>query len=265
MNVLNETNLGDGSIVSSWYPTEKKLEVDGQFYKGHLPTIIFKGNYHPFRKKESIDLDLTLQRTDVQLFKSYTENILTNLRGVVSANIKLSGTLKEPSFNGSVHLQKTSFLVNYLNTNYSTPSCKIDVRPDMISFDNVVFYDEKGNKAISNGTVFHHYFKDVSMDLGFNLTNFHALNTTIKENELFYGKAFVSGLVNIGMYKNKLNIELDVKTEKETVMNIPLNTAEEISESNFIEFVSNEIDEEIEEEKVDLSNIELNVLLHATP
>lgn len=263
--ILNETNLGDGSIVSSWYPTEKKLEVDGQFYKGHLPTIIFKGNYHPFRKKESIDLDLTLQRTDVQLFKSYTENILTNLRGVVSANIKLSGTLKEPSFNGSVHLQKTSFLVNYLNTNYSTPSCKIDVRPDMISFDNVVFYDERGNKAISNGTVFHHYFKDVSMDLGFNLTNFHALNTTIKENELFYGKAFVSGLVNIGMYKNKLNIELDVKTEKETVMNIPLNTAEEISESNFIEFVSNEIDEEIEEEKVDLSNIELNFILHATP
>src|SRR5690606_28425134 len=53
--------------------------------------------------------------------------------------------------------------------------------------------------------------------------------------------------------------------EKETVMNIPLNTAEEISESNFIEFVSNEIDEEIEEEKVDLSNIELNFILHATP
>jgi hypothetical protein len=67
------------------------------------------------------------------------------------------------------------------------------------------------------------------------------------------------------LYKNKLNIELDVTSEKETVMNIPLNNAEEISENDFIEFVSKDIKDKVEEKEVDLSNIEMNFVLHATP
>jgi hypothetical protein len=67
------------------------------------------------------------------------------------------------------------------------------------------------------------------------------------------------------LYKNKLNIELDVTSEKETVMNIPLNNAEEISENDFIEFVSKDIKDKVEEKEIDLSNIEMNFILHATP
>ncbi|MBI2281278.1 MAG: translocation/assembly module TamB domain-containing protein, partial [Bacteroidetes bacterium] len=262
---LNQTAMGNGKIKSIWSPSEKKLSVDGHFYKGHLPSIIFNGNYFPFREEESLDLTLKLQRTDIQLFSSYIEGAVSNLRGIATAEIEVKGNVAKPQLNGFVMLQKTSFLVNYLNVNFSTPVCKIEVRPDMISFDNVSFFDEKGNKATSNATVFHDNFKDVSLDFGVNTTNFYALNTTLKDNELFYGKAFVTGLVNIGLYKNKLNIELDLTSEKETVINIPLNNAEEISENDFIEFVSKDIKEKVDEKAVDLSNIEMNFLLHATP
>lgn len=262
---INQTVMGNGKIKSTWNPSEKRLSVDGQFYKGHLPSIIFNGDYFPFKEEESLDLTLKLQRADIQILSNYVKGSISNLRGVATAEIEVKGSLSKPDFNGFITLQKTSFLVDYLNTNFSTPACKIEIRPDMISFDNVVFFDEKGNKATSNATVFHKYFKDVSLDFGVNAKNFFVLNTTLKENELFYGKAYVSGLVNIGLYKNKLNIELDVTSEKETVMNIPLNNAEEISENDFIEFVSNDIKEKIEEKEVDLSNIEMNFVLHATP
>lgn len=262
---LNETSIGNGQVKSTWNPTDKRLSVDGQFYKGHLPSILFNGDYYPFEKEESLDLDIKLQRADLQMVSNYTDDFISNLRGVASAEIELKGTIDKPAFTGYVTLQKTSFLVNYLNTSFSTPMCKVEIRPDMISYDNVVFFDEKGNRASSNATVFHNFFKDVSLDFGFHAKNFLALNTTLKENELFYGKAFVTGMVNIGMYKNKLNIELDVTSEKETVINIPLNTAEEISENNFIEFVSHEVKEEVKEKEVDLSNIEMNFVLHATP
>ncbi len=262
---INQTQLGNGNIKSTWNPSEKRLFVDGQFFKGHMPTITFIGDYYPFKEKESLDLNVKLQRTDLQMVSNYTNEYISNLKGVVSADIDLKGTIQKPDFKGYITLQKTSFLVNYLNASFSTPSCKIDIKPDMISFDNIVFFDERGNKATGNATVFHDYFKNVSMDLGFNTKNFLALNTTIKDNDLFYGKAFVSGLVNVGLYKNKLNVELDVTSEKETVINIPLNTADEIAENDFIEFVSTGITDEIKDEKVDLSNIEMNFNLHATP
>lgn len=262
---LNQTAMGNGTVLSTWFPSEKRLSVDGQFYKGHLPSIIFIGDYFPFQEEESLDLTLKLQRADIQLFSNYVEGSISNLRGIATAEIDVKGNLSKPKLNGFVTLQKTSFLVDYLNTNFSTPICKIDVKPDMISFDNVLFFDEKGNKATSNATVFHDYFKNVSLDFGVQANNFFVLNTTLKENELFYGKAFVTGLVNIGLYKNKLNIELDVTSEKETVMNIPLNNAEEISENDFIEFVSKDIKDKVEEKEIDLSNIEMNFVLHATP
>lgn len=262
---LNETGIGVGNVKSTWNPIHKKLSVDGQFYKGHLPSIIFIGDYYPMEKEQSLDLNIKLQRADLQLVSNYTSDFISNLRGIASAEIDLKGTPENPDFDGYVTLQKTSFKVDYLNTSFSIPHCKINISPDMISYDNVVFLDEKGSKATSNATVFHNYFKDVSLDFGFNAKNFYALNTTLKENDLFYGKAFVTGLVNIGLYKNKLNIELDVTSEKETVINIPLNTAEEISENNFIEFVSNDVKEEMKEKEVDLSNIEMNFVLHATP
>lgn len=263
---LNETSIGNGQVKSTWSPADKRLSVDGQFYKGHLPTIIFKGDYYPFEKEESLDLDVKLQRTDLQMVSNYTTDYISNLRGNVSAEIKITGSVDKPDFNGYLNLQRTTFTVNYLNTGFSISSCKINVKPDMISYDNIIIEDQLAkSRAVSNATVFHNYFKDVSLDFGFHAKNFLALNTTLKENELFYGKAFVTGMVNIGMYKNKLNIELDVTSEKETVINIPLNNAEEISENNFIEFVSHEVKEEVKEKEVDLSNIEMNFVLHATP
>ncbi|MCB9361138.1 MAG: translocation/assembly module TamB [Flavobacteriales bacterium] len=262
---INHSNLGSGEVKSVWSTVEKKLYVDGQFYKGHLPSIIFNGNYFPFKETESLDLVLQLQRTDLKIINNYTKNYIDNLRGLVTADIAITGTIKEPALNGYVQLQKTSFEVNYLKTGFSTPSCKINVTPDMISFDNVWFFDGTGrNKAIANGTIFHEWFKDFNFDVGLDANDFLAMNTAEKDNNLYYGKAFISGLINIGGYSNKLSIDLDVKTEKGTVISIPLSNSDEISENDFIEFVTNDTIKKIEEE-IDLSNIIMNFDLEATP
>jgi hypothetical protein len=135
----------------------------------------------------------------------------------------------------------------------------------MISFDNVWFFDGTGrNKAIATGTIFHDWFKNFNFDVGLDASQFLAMNTTEKDNNLYYGKAFVSGLVNIGGYSNKMSIDLDVKTEKGTTISIPLSTSDEISENDFIEFVTNDTVKKVEEE-IDLSNIIMNFDLEATP
>lgn len=262
---INQSNLGSGEVKSVWSTIEKKLYLDGQFYKGHLPSIIFNGNYYPFRETESLDLVLQLQRTDLSIVNNYTKDYIDNLRGLITADIAITGTTNKPELNGYIQLQKTSFEVNYLKTGFSTPFCKINVTPDMISFDNVQFFDGTGkNTAITNGTIFHEWFKNFNFDVGLDANDFLAMNTSVNDNNLYYGKAFVSGLVNIGGYGNKLSIDLDVKTEKGTVISIPLSNSDEISENDFIEFVRNDTVKEVEEE-IDLSNFIMNFDLEATP
>ena len=263
---VNDHNLGSGEVKSIWSTIEKKLHVDGQFYKGHIPSIIFNGNYFPFKEEEYLDFFIKLQRTDLKILDKYTADYIANLNGIASAEITIEGSPSKPNLNGYIQLQKTSFFVNYLQTGFSTPSCKINIAPDMISFDNVLFFDGTGkNKAVANGTIFHEWFDKFSVDIGMDAHDFLALNTTEKDNNLYYGKAFVSGLVDIGGYGKQLSIDVDVKTEKGTVLNIPLDNNEEIAENDFIEFITKDTIQVELEEEIDLSNILMNFDLQATP
>lgn len=262
---INSYLVGDGVLQSEWNTANESLKLDGNFFREQTPTISFDGYYFPMKEAESLDLRLELYQTELSMFDNYTKDFLTDLNGKANANMVLKGTLKEPSLNGLLTLQNTSFTVNYLNTRYKTNLCKINIIPDMISFDNVKFLDEKNDVATANGTVFHEWFKDFSIDVGLDVNNFLALNTTIEHNNIYYGKAYVTGSVDISSYNNELGIDVNVQTEKNTVLNIPLADNEELTENNFIEFITHDSTKLIVEEDVDLSNIEMNFDLEITP
>ena len=262
---INNYLVGDGILQSEWNNANESLKLNGKFYRSKTPTLSFGGYYYPMKEEESLDLNLELFQTELSMFDNYTKEFLDNLKGVADANVALTGTLKEPALNGLLTLRNTGFKVKYLNTIYKTDLCEINIAPDMISCDNVKFFDEKNNQAIAIGTVYHEWFKDWSFDVGLDVDNFLALNTTEENNSLYYGKAYATGLVDISGYNNQLSVDVSVKTEKNTVLNIPLDDSEDLEESNFIEFISHDTASVFVEEDVDLSNIEMNFDLEITP
>jgi hypothetical protein len=262
---INNYLVGDGILQSEWNTASESLELDGKFYWEKTPTISFGGFYYPMKEDESLDLSLELYRTELSMFDNYTKEFLADFNGVADANVELTGTIKKPSLKGSLTLRNTDFTVKYLNTHYRTEFCKINIAPDMISFDNVEFYDDEKNVALANGTVYHEWFSDWSIDVGLDANKFLALNTTEKDNNLYFGKAFVTGYVDIGSYEKLLTIDVKVKTEKNTTLNIPLTDNVDLVENNFIEFISKDSNKVKVDEEVDLSNIEMNFDLEITP
>lgn len=268
--IINDNLIGKGNVASIWNTAQQSLKLDGKFYRNHIPSILFGGYYYPKKEGENLDLKLKLNQTELKMFDVYTKEFLSILKGNASADLSITGTFKKPSLNGNIILNDTEFLVKYLNTKYSTNLCNITIVPDMISFDNVEFFDETKtkNKAIVNGTIYHQWFSDWSVGIAIDMKdNFLALNTTEKDNNLYFGKAFVSGLVDIGLYKKQMRIDVDIKTERNTTLNIPLSNSEELVENNFIEFVSKDTNNLTikKEGEVDLSNIEMNFDLEITP
>lgn len=263
---INENLIGKGNLQSIWNTANQSLKLDGKFYRDHIPTILFGGYYYPNRKDENLDLTLELYQTELSMFDAYTKEFLSGFKGKANANVSLTGTLKKPNLQGEITLTGTEFKVIYLNTTYRTNLCKINIAPDMISFDNVEFLDEKNNKAIANGTVYHEWFSDWSVGVALDVSNFLALKTTERDNNLYYGTAYVSGLVDIGGYNKQLSIDVNIKTEKNTTLNIPLTDNVDLEENNFIEFITHDttnLKVEVDED-VDLSNIEMNFDLEIT-
>lgn len=264
---VNHSLLGKGELQAGWNSTNQSLSVDGEFYRDHVPTILFSGNYYPNKLEEKFDILFQLHQTELSMFEEYIKDNITDLNGVANAKIKLTGQPKKPKLNGNITLQNIAFTVNYLNTTYFSKYCKVNILPDMISFDNVEISDTRTNKAYANGTIFHQWFKDVSIDIGLDAHNFLVLNTTEYDNNLYNGRAFVSGFVSVGSYNKHMLIDAEIKTEKNTVINIPLDDNQDVVENNFIEFVSkdsSDIELKVEEE-IDLTNIEMNFDMEITP
>jgi len=262
---INEYLVGKGNTKSFWNTAEEKLSLNGKFYRDYIPTILFGGDYYPKKEEESLDLTFELHQTELNIFDTYIKDYVSDVEGKVSAKLSITGNLKQPKLNGNIALQNTIFRVNYLNTIYKSTLFKVKVVPDMISFDNVKLIDEYNHKAHANGTVYHNWFSDWSLDIGLDVDNFLALNTTEEDNALYYGKAYVTGLVNVGGYGKQMNIDVNVKSEKGTTLNIPLDDNEEIEENNFIEFVTKDTARVEVKEDVDLSNIDMNFDLEVTP
>ena len=106
-------------------------------------------------------------------------------------------------------------------------------------------------------------------DIGIQADNVLFLNTRSTDNNMFYGTAFATGLVNISGSPSNLEMEISAKTEKNTVFNIPLSNEGELTEYNFITVLRDysETDQTSakDEYKVDLSGMRMNFDLEVTP
>ncbi len=270
---LNDYLIGNGNVVSTWNTKSEALKLKGEFKRDHIPTILFDGYYYPKEEDESLNINLSMYKTKLKMFAPYIDDYVALIDGEATANVSLTGNFKKPALNGKVGLTSAKFKVNYLNTTFKIDKCNIDIVPDMISFDNIKILDAKENKmlgwGVANGTIYHNWFADWSLDVGINANNFLVLNTTEKENSIYYGKANVSGFVNIdnGNKDKQMRLEANVKTEKNTTINIPLTDNEDITENSFITFVSKDsADVNLEaKNKVDLSGLEMNFDLEVTP
>ena len=263
--VINQNRIGDGVLKSTYNIENEELYSVGSFGPLNQPYLKVSGSYFPTKKVENIALDATFNNAPLNIFEQYCVDYLSHIKGTFKGTVKVSGDISLPELKGRLLLSGASFMVDYLNTSY-TINDEIIIEPDFFGFNVIKIVDEKGNPAIATGTAFHDNYENFSLDIGLELTNFLALNTSVTDNDLYYGRANVSGLANISGYANNLIFDMNVTTEKNTRLNIPLTGESEVYSSNFLTFVEkNTIYRQPTDYQVNLDGIDMNFDLTVTP
>ncbi|HAC23744.1 MAG TPA: hypothetical protein DCE81_02390, partial [Cytophagales bacterium] len=93
------------------------------------------------------------------------------------------------------------------------------------------------NQGYLDGFLGHRNFSRFRVNLDANFSSFQVLNTTSKDNSLFYGQAFGTGRLNIFGPFNNLKISATARTEKNSRIFIPVTSAENTEKKEFISFV----------------------------
>lgn len=269
--VVNDDKLGDADIVTVWDPATAALSTKAEvIYKGNIgenKPIAIQGFYYPQNKDSSLDFTIEVVNFKLKTISNFLSSFSSDFTGRANGKIRLLGTLKKPSLVGTIAVNRAELMVDYLNVSYSFSH---DVRFDknLISVDNMTVYDSIGNKSVFNAKIKHNYFKDFDLDIDIQPEKLLALNTDFIQNELFYGTAFATGKVRIFGPVTNLKMDITATTNKGTDFYVPINTANELGNNNFITFVQpkkqDSTAELFPEYKADFSGIGVNLDLRAT-
>jgi len=261
---FNRDTIGDFYLKSDWDKDEQKLSLESYAIHNNKREINIEGDYFP--AADSINLSLSLDSMRMNVLRPYLEGNISELDGRIGGFMQVEGSTNSPRFYGKLKFLNTSFKVDELQTKY-TCNDSIIFTPQEIQFNNFKIYDSENNLAEIYGAITLNNFEKIDLDLALSTNNFKLLNTKITDNEILYGKAYMTGITHLFGSPDDIEVEIDAKTNKDTRIYIPLNKTGDIKKSDFITFINSYETVEIVKEKydIDLSGIKLNCNLEITP
>ncbi len=229
------------------------------------------GNFEIVNKETLFDLNFKFDRFNLATLSSLGGDVISNIRGMVSGNATIGGSVKKPDINGRLFVNEGGLSVPYLNVDYALKDRTIiDLTDEKFLFRNNTLTDTKHKTTGSlNGVVEHKNFSDWKLDLAISSKRLLVLDTQDSEDAAYFGTAFINGNATIKGPANGLFIKVDAESEKGTILKIPINNAESVSENSFIHFITPKekfnLQKGIVEKTRNYNGLELEFDLEITP
>lgn len=234
---IDDFLIGDVTGKNHWDTARNKFDIN--LFIDHKQTRIVDliGEYNPFDKLSPIDVNAHLEKASLKILEPFLADIFSQMGGTVSGEFKITGPLDAPRIEGEGSLAEAQIMINYLKTLYRITG-KIGLTPTSIYFKDIELTDIFKNKGKLNGAITHKAFSNMAVGFDASFRNFQVLNTSIKDNSLFYGQAYASGTLNFSGPISNLRITSSAKTEKNTRVYIPISGTSSTDQQEFISFVN---------------------------
>ena len=239
---VNDYDLGNLSVKVEGNNSITDYRVDVSLINDNLKSFVAKGSIDVAERNPRINLDVAFEEFLLHPLNPLGEGVISNIRGLVSGNARVTGNLRKPSLDGELLLDRAGLSIPYLNVDYGFDfDSKVSLRKQQFIFNNVAMTDsEYFSQGYLNGYIEHNNFSDWKLGLDLSTERLLVLNTEESEDELYYGTAFVAGDATIKGPTDQLIIDVEGSTATGTEFNIPLNDSESFGDNSFIHFLSPE-------------------------
>jgi hypothetical protein len=270
----DNTLIGQVAGRGDWDNAAGKLRVNLDVARAGQSVLTVLGDIAPKSTTNQFNLTGTLNDAPIVLAQPFVGSIMKNLSGTGRGELRLTGLFNSPNLTGAVDVSNGRFTFGYLGTTY-TFADRISFTNTSIAFHNVKLRDVLGNTGTVDGVVSHRGFRDMSLDLAANFRKMQVLNTTRKDNDLYFGTAYATGTARVTGPTDDLDITVRATSEAGTRISLPLDNAARAEKAGYIKFVNNNpvgdtvITKKAKavavQDKIDLSGIRLNMNLTITP
>lgn len=268
------TLIGQVAGSGNWDNEAHKLRVNLDVARAGQSVLTVLGAIAPRDETNQLDITGTLNDAPIVLAQPFLGALFKNLGGTGRGELRLSGLFGAPNLTGAVDVSNGRLTFGYLGTTYSFAD-RISFTNTSIAFRNVRLRDVLGNTGTVDGIVRHRGFKDMSLDIAASFRKMQVLNTTRRDNDLYFGTAYASGTARVTGPTDDLNIVVRASSEAGTRLSLPLDNAARAQKAGYIKFVNNNpVGDTVitkravtvsAQDKIDLSGLHLNMNLTVTP
>lgn len=277
LNINNQV-IGDGSVSAVYVPAKEGVRVDGGFKTqsdNSEDNIHFGGFYYPKKKENSLNLTATMNGISLDILQSLLADYCSKIFGTVDGKLEITGTPAKPLLNGTLDLFLKGVKVDYLGLTIKATKQPVEITDNSFFFNDYKITDSFGDTAKIYGNLYHDNFKKFQLDMVFDFDHFNLLNTTAAQNELYYGKVYGTGYLDIhGFLDDKVMINMEVTTNKITrngqtylsEFNIPMSSTNEAGTTDFITFVNKNTPDTdaVKPKPFNTNGIDFNLRVNAT-
>lgn len=215
----------------------------GNTYAGTV-TVSGKGNdavidgiYNA--NSSTFDATMDLRRLPMKTIEIMSNGALRYASGDVNGRFKLTGTPTKPRINGDLNFNQAAFNVSMLNSYFTINQEKIRFTDNGLVFDRFQVKDSTGNNLTVDGTVATTNYTNYKFNLAIDANDFKALNSTRKDNKLFWGQLYFTTNLQVGGTEASPSVEgrLAVNDKTKMTITLPQNDPGVVDREGIIEFV----------------------------
>jgi len=188
---LLEDTVGDLHIKVS-NPTPEALDANVTL-TGLGNDVAVTGQYY-LKPKAGNDFhfNVAVKSLAVNTFEGVTGKQIKKSSGFVRGNLVAEGTAKAPVITGNLKTDNVNTTVTQLNAVFKMPAEEIVFTKGNVALNNFTILDKDGNRAEINGSLDISDLSNMTMDMKLRANNWRALQSTIKDNKLYYGDLLLS-------------------------------------------------------------------------
>lgn len=183
-----------------------------------------------------LSTDINLNDAKVGILNQFLKGIFSELSGQAKGKLFIGGDPTNLTLSGRVKLFNAGLKVDYTQVYYTIDSADIRFEEDGIDFGSFTIRDKFKNTGTVKGKLYEKGFKNMTFDFDLSTTKMLLIDTRLKDNQQFYGKAIGSAELSLKGPESNAKMILKAESTDSSHIYIPNSISRESGSADFIVF-----------------------------
>lgn len=239
--VVDSISINDLAVPSIWLRSrwdfiQNRAGILVQ-QRENLDTLV-RGFYAPSQKRYYARA--TLDAVELSALDPLLKGVVERTGGNADVDIALRGSGKEANLSGQIAVRDFTTTVDFTQVTYTMPRAVIEVKNNHLIAEGVPLYDPEKNEGLFSIDLNLEHLSNIFYSVKVLPKELMVLNTTSKDNDLFYGRIFASGSATIAGSKGGVKMDIVATTEGDSEFYMPLSGQSNAKTADFVTFVTPE-------------------------